>query len=65
MTSFAFMFVLVPEPVWKTSMGKCASYLFAATSAAAASTAPDDIGLQQIELRVRAAGGLLHETQLR
>ena len=26
-TSLAFMFVLVPEPVWKMSMGKCSSSL--------------------------------------
>jgi hypothetical protein len=23
MTSFAFMFVLVPDPVWNTSTGNC------------------------------------------
>ena len=27
MTSFAFVFVLVPEPVWKMSSGKCSSSL--------------------------------------
>ena len=35
MTSFAFMFVEVPEPVWNTSIGNCASCLPAAISAAA------------------------------
>ena len=35
MTSLAFMFVEVPEPVWKTSIGNCASCLPAAISAAA------------------------------
>src|SRR5438552_16453420 len=38
-TSFAFLLLLVPEPVWKTSIGNCASWLPAATSAAADSTA--------------------------
>ena len=33
------MLVLVPEPVWNTSMGKCASCLPAATSLAAVSIA--------------------------
>ena len=35
MTSLAFMFVEVPEPVWKTSIGNCASCLPAAISLAA------------------------------
>ena len=35
MTSLAFVFVEVPEPVWKTSIGNCASCLPAAISAAA------------------------------
>ena len=34
-TSLAFMFVEVPEPVWKTSIGNCASCLPAAISPAA------------------------------
>jgi hypothetical protein len=34
-TSFAFMLLLVPEPVWKTSIGKWASWRPAATSRAA------------------------------
>src|ERR1700691_4528618 len=33
-TSFAFVFVEVPEPVWKTSIGNCASCLPAAISPA-------------------------------
>src|SRR5215208_4909326 len=36
MTSFAFMFDEVPEPVWKTSIGNCASCLPSAISSAAA-----------------------------
>jgi hypothetical protein len=35
-TSLAFMLELVPEPVWNTSMGNCASQRPSATSAAAA-----------------------------
>ena len=34
-TSLAFMFHEVPEPVWNTSMGKWASHFPSATSAAA------------------------------
>ncbi len=36
MTSLVFMFELVPEPVWNTSMGKCPSYSPLATASAAA-----------------------------
>ena len=36
MTSLAFMFVEVPEPVWKTSIGNWSSCLPAAMSSAAA-----------------------------
>src|SRR3954452_1974990 len=39
MTSLAFMFELVPEPVWNTSIGNSASYAPDATSSAAAATA--------------------------
>src|SRR5919108_603541 len=38
-TPLAFMFELVPEPVWKTSTGKCSSHLPSATSTAAAEMA--------------------------
>ncbi len=34
-TSLAFMLELVPEPVWKTSIGKCSSYLPSATASEA------------------------------
>ena len=34
-TSLAFMLLEVPEPVWKTSIGKCASWSPAATCSAA------------------------------
>ena len=39
MTSLAFMFELVPEPVWNTSMGNWSSCAPEATSSAAAATA--------------------------
>ena len=39
MTSFAFMLLLVPEPVWNTSIGKCTSCSPAATAVAAAAIA--------------------------
>src|SRR5579875_876475 len=38
-TSFRFMFVEVPEPVWKTSTGKASAWWPAATSSAAAAIA--------------------------
>ena len=38
-TSLAFMFELVPEPVWYTSIGKCSSCAPEATSSAAAAIA--------------------------
>jgi hypothetical protein len=38
-TSLVFMFEEVPEPVWKTSMGKSPSYFPAATSSAASEIA--------------------------
>ena len=39
MTSLAFMFDEVPEPVWNTSTGKCSSYSPSATARAAFSIA--------------------------
>ena len=39
MTSLVFMFDEVPEPVWKTSTGKCSSQRPSATSAAASAIA--------------------------
>ena len=39
MTSFAFMFELVPEPVWNTSMGNWSACMPFATSSALASMA--------------------------
>jgi hypothetical protein len=39
-TSFMFMLVDVPEPVWKTSTGNWSAQAPSATSSAAAATAP-------------------------
>ena len=41
-TSLVFMLELVPEPVWKTSSGKCSSWVPSTTPAAAVA---DGIGL--------------------
>ena len=38
-TSLAFMFEDVPDPVWKTSIGKCSSHVPSATSVAASAMA--------------------------
>ena len=38
-TSLAFMFDDVPDPVWKTSIGKCSSHFPSATSVAASAMA--------------------------
>src|SRR6478735_7541449 len=43
-TSLTFMFVDVPDPVWKTSTGKCPSWAPAATSSAAVATASASAG---------------------
>ena len=40
MTSFTFMLVCVPLPVWNTTSGKCSSSFPAITSSAAAMIAP-------------------------
>ena len=43
-TSLAFMFDEVPEPVWKTSIGNCASWSPAATSSPARAIASASLG---------------------
>jgi hypothetical protein len=58
-TSLAFMLELVPEPVWKTSTGKCSSCIPAATSSAAAAIASaSSAGSTPICLFTRAAAAL-------
>ena len=56
MTSLAFMFDDVPEPVWKTSIGNCASCLPAAISSPAAAILLGQLGVEQAELGVHARG---------
>ena len=60
-TSFAFMFDEVPEPVWKTSIGNWSS------SSPARSVARGGDGsalpVEQAELGVRARGGRLQAAQ--
>ena len=51
-TSLAFMLELVPEPVWKTSIGNASSCSPAATSRAAASMASRRLRLEHAELAV-------------
>ncbi len=52
MTSLAFMLVEVPDPVWKMSRGKWASWSPRMTSSAAAWMAPAELFVQQAELPV-------------
>ena len=59
MTSLAFMFDEVPEPVWKTSIGNWSSCLPSAISSAAAAMRFGELGVEQAELGVRARGGAL------
>ena len=62
-TSLAFMLVLVPEPVWKMSMGNSPSSLPSINSAAARG---DQVGLldrQLAEFEVCPGGGGLDEAQ--
>ena len=56
-TSFAFMFELVPEPVWKTSIGNWSSNSPAAILSPAAAIRSRDVRVEQPELGVHARGG--------
>ena len=59
MTSFMFMLELVPEPVWKTSIGNWSSSRPSATSIAAATMASAcSAGSTSSSLFVRAAAAL-------
>ena len=58
-TSLAFMFELVPEPVWKTSIGKASSCSPAATAPAAAAIASARSASDDAELAVDLGGGRL------
>ena len=57
------MLVLVPEPVWNTSMGKCRSCLPSATSSAAASMALARARVQHAQILVHSGGRGLDEAQ--
>ena len=59
MTSLAFMFDEVPEPVWKTSIGNWRSWAPAATSSAAFAIARRELRVEQAELAVGARRGAL------
>ena len=59
MTSFAFMFDCVPEPVCQTTSGKCASSVPAITSSAAAGDQLLLVLGQQAQVGVGRRGGLL------
>ena len=56
-TSFAFMFELVPEPVWKTSIGNWSSSSPAATRSRGGGDALGLVRVEQAELGVDARGG--------
>ena len=56
MTSFAFVFELVPEPVWKTSIGNWSSSSPAATRSAAAAMRSRLVGVEEAELGVHPRG---------
>ena len=58
-TSFAFMFELVPEPVWKTSIGNWSSNSPAAIRSPADGDALGDVRVEQPEVGVHAGGGSL------
>ncbi len=63
MTSLAFMFELVPEPVWNTSMGNWSSCRPSAISAAAAMMASAFSGVEQAEVLVHLRAGALEQAE--
>ena len=62
-TSLAFMFELVPEPVWNTSMGNWSSCWPSAISAAAAMIASALLGVEQAEVLVDLRAGALEQAE--
>ena len=62
-TSLAFMFDDVPEPVWKTSIGNWSSNSPAATRSAGGRDALGVTGVEQAEFGVDARGGSLDATE--
>ena len=59
MTSLAFMFDEVPEPVWKTSIGNWSSCWPCGDLVAGGGDALGEVGVEQAELGVDARGGAL------
>ena len=59
MTSLAFMFDDVPEPVWKTSIGNCVVVLAGGDLVARGGDPLGQLGVEQPELGVHARGGAL------
>ena len=62
-TSLAFMFEEVPEPVWKTSIGNWSSCSPAATASPAAAIRSAIVGVEQAELGVDPRRGGLDPAQ--
>ena len=62
-TSFAFMFELVPEPVWKTSIGNWSSCSPRRDRVAGGRDPLGLLRVEQPELGVRARGGGLDPTE--
>ena len=63
MTSLAFMLLLVPDPVWKTSTGKCASWRPSATSSAARWMAKAADPVEVAEFEIGASRGPFDEAE--
>ena len=59
MTSLVFMLLDVPEPVWKTSIGKCSSQSPCATSPRRLGDRAGDLGVEHAEVGVDAGGRAL------
>ena len=56
MTSLAFMFVLVPEPVWKMSRGKWASVCAVCDFGAGALNCRRHVGIQLTQIEIDSSG---------
>ena len=57
MTSFVFMLLDVPEPVWKTSIGKCASCATGGDLVGGGDDRVGDVLVEDAELGVRLGAG--------
>ena len=63
MTSLAFMFDEVPEPVWKTSIGNCVVVAALGDLVGRGGDPLGEVGVQQPEVGVGARGGALDAAQ--